>query len=195
MMSFTWMKPDLSFRGRRPRNLYHHSAASLTGLEIPRYARNDSRRWSVIPRHEVPRNLWHRWVALLAAVKAGALPQKMGTSCTACVPRFARNDNSREWCNVSKQYYVYLMASKSHVLYVGLTNDLQRRVEQHKQKLVEGFTARYNITRLVYYEVTNDVHVALAREKEIKGWRRSKKVALIESVNPTWRDLSDDWHE
>jgi putative endonuclease len=87
------------------------------------------------------------------------------------------------------------MASKSHVLYVGLTNDLQRRVEQHKQKLVEGFTARYNITRLVYYEVTNDVHVALAREKEIKGWRRSKKVALIESVNPTWRDLSDDWHE
>jgi len=96
---------------------------------------------------------------------------------------------------VSKQYYVYLMASKSHVLYVGLTNDLQRRVEQHKQKLVEGFTARYNITRLVYYEVTNDVHVALAREKEIKGWRRSKKVALIESVNPTWRDLSDDWHE
>ena len=96
---------------------------------------------------------------------------------------------------MSKQYYVYLMASKSHVLYVGLTNDLQRRVEQHKQKLVEGFTARYNITRLVYYEVTNDVHVALAREKEIKGWRRSKKVALIESVNPAWRDLSDDWYE
>jgi putative endonuclease len=94
-----------------------------------------------------------------------------------------------------KQYYVYLMASKSRVLYVGVTNDLQRRVEQHKQKLVEGFTARYNITRLVYYEVTNDVHAALAREKEIKGWRRSKKVALIESVNPTWRDLSDDWHE
>jgi putative endonuclease len=96
---------------------------------------------------------------------------------------------------VSKQYYVYIMASKSRVLYVGVTNDLQRRVEQHKQKLVESFTARYNITRLVYYEVTNNVHAALAREKEIKGWRRSKKVALIESVNPTWRDLSDDWHE
>jgi len=87
------------------------------------------------------------------------------------------------------------MASKSRVLYVGVTNDLQRRVEQHKQKLVEGFSARYNITRLVYYEVTNNVHAALAREKEIKGWRRSKKVALIESVNPAWRDLSDDWYE
>ena len=96
---------------------------------------------------------------------------------------------------MSKQYYVYIMASKSRVLYVGVTNDLQRRVEQHKQKLVEGFSARYNITRLVYYEVTNNVHAALAREKEIKGWRRSKKVALIESVNPAWRDLSDDWYE
>jgi putative endonuclease len=94
---------------------------------------------------------------------------------------------------VSKQYYVYLLASRSRVLYVGVTGDLQRRVGQHKQKLVEGFTQRYNVTMLVYYEVTNDVHVALAREKQIKGWRRSKKVALIESMNPEWKDLSSEW--
>ncbi len=92
-----------------------------------------------------------------------------------------------------KQYYVYIMASRSRVLYVGMTNDLQRRVEQHKQKLIEGFTQRYNVTRLVYYEVTNDVHAAIAREKQIKGWRRSKKTELIESVNPTWSDLSEEW--
>ena len=94
---------------------------------------------------------------------------------------------------MSKQYYVYSMASKSRVLHVGMTNDLQRRVEQHKQKLVEGFTQKYNVTRLVYYETTNDVHAAIAREKQIKGWRRSKKVELIESTNPTWNDLSDEW--
>jgi len=94
---------------------------------------------------------------------------------------------------VSKQYYVYIMASKSRVLYVGVTNNLQRRVEQHKQKLVEGFTRKYNVTRLVYYEMTNDVHAALAREKQIKSWRRSKKIELIESVNPTWQDLSEEW--
>ena len=94
---------------------------------------------------------------------------------------------------MSKQYYVYIMASRSRVLYVGMTNDLQRRVEQHKQKLIEGFTQRYNITRLVYYEVTNDVHAALAREKQIKSWRRSKKTDLIESVNPAWKDLSETW--
>ena len=77
---------------------------------------------------------------------------------------------------MSKQYYVYIMASRSHVLYVGVANDLLRRVEQHKQKVVEGFTQKYNVTRLVYYEMTNDVHVVLNREKEIKagfGRRRS----------------------
>jgi putative endonuclease len=84
------------------------------------------------------------------------------------------------------------MASYSRVIYVGMTNDLRRRVEQHRQKLVEGFTQKYNVTRLVYCEVTEDVHAALACEKQIKAWRRSKKVALIESMNPTWNDLSDD---
>jgi putative endonuclease len=94
---------------------------------------------------------------------------------------------------VSKQYYVYIMASKSRVLYVGVANNLLRRVEQHKQKVVEGFTRKYNVTRLVYYEMTNDVRAALAREKQIKSWRRSKKIELIESVNPVWNDLSEEW--
>jgi putative endonuclease len=94
--------------------------------------------------------------------------------------------------NMSKQYYVYIMASKSRVLYVGVTNNLQRRVEQHKQKVVEGFTRKYNVTRLVYHEMTSDVRAVLAREKQIKSWRRSKKIELIESVNPVWDDLSEE---
>ncbi len=104
--------------------------------------------------------------------------------------RFAQNDRFENMC---KQYYVYIMASRSRVLYAGVTNDLQRRVEQHKQKVVEGFTQKYNVTQLVYYEMTNDIHVALNREKEIKGWLRKKKIALIESVNPQWKDLSEEW--
>ena len=93
---------------------------------------------------------------------------------------------------LTKRYYVYIMASYSRVIYVGMTNDLRRRVEQHRQKLVEGFTQKYNVTRLIYYEMVEDVHAALAREKQIKAWRRSKKVVLIESVNLTWKDLSDE---
>jgi len=92
-----------------------------------------------------------------------------------------------------KEYFVYIMASASGTLYTGVTGDLERRVAEHKQKLIPGFTARYNITRLVYYESTPDVRSAIAREKQIKGWLRAKKVALIESVNPQWRDLSEDW--
>jgi len=80
----------------------------------------------------------------------------------------------------------------STVIYTGVTNNLERRVQQHKQRPVRGFTRGYNVTRLVYYEVTNDIRAAIAREKEIKGWLRAKKVALIESINPTWQDLSDD---
>ena len=93
------------------------------------------------------------------------------------------------------QYYVYIMASRSRTLYTGVTNDLERRVFEHKEKLVPGFTTWYNIERLVYFETTEDVQAAIAREKQIKGWTRQKKVALIESVNPTWKDLSSDWHE
>ncbi len=94
-----------------------------------------------------------------------------------------------------KEYYVYIMTNRSGTLYTGVTGDLEARVHQHKQKLVPGFTSRYNITRLVYFESTTDVHAALAREKEIKAWRRDKKTKLIESANPDWRDLSDGWYQ
>ncbi len=93
-----------------------------------------------------------------------------------------------------RTYYVYIMASRSRTLYTGVTRDLTRRVSEHKQKLVPGFTSRYNISRLVYYQDFRDVRAAIAREKEIKAWRRSKKIALIESSNPTWADLSEGWY-
>ena len=76
-----------------------------------------------------------------------------------------------------------------------MTNDLQRRVYQHKNKLIEGFTTKYNVNRLVYYETFGDVRDAIAREKQIKGWLRKKKIALIESTNPKWQDLSEEWVE
>jgi putative endonuclease len=85
------------------------------------------------------------------------------------------------------------MTNKSRTLYTGVTNDLERQVYEHKQKLVPGFTARYNIDRLVYYEATEDVNAAISREKQIKGWMRAKKIALIESMNPQWADLSARW--
>jgi putative endonuclease len=92
-----------------------------------------------------------------------------------------------------KTFHVYLLASRTRVLYVGVTSDLTRRIWQHKQKAIPGFTARYNIDRLVHAEETGDALAAIAREKQIKGWLRAKKVALIEAENPDWRDLSDDW--
>lgn len=91
-------------------------------------------------------------------------------------------------------YYVYIMTNKSRTLYTGVTNNLERRVHEHKEKIVSGFTSKYNITRLVYFEETNDVSIAIAREKQVKGWLRARKIALIESVNPEWRDLSEDWY-
>ncbi len=91
------------------------------------------------------------------------------------------------------KYYVYIMTNKSRTLYTGVTNDLERRVYEHKQKLVPGFTAKYNTTRLVYFEVTQDVQAAIAREKQIKGWLRRKKISLIESLNSEWKDLSIGW--
>jgi len=94
-----------------------------------------------------------------------------------------------------KQYYVYIMSNRSKTLYTGVNNDLQRRVFEHKQKLIDGFTRKYNIALLVYYEVTSDVSSAIGREKQIKGWLRSKKLALVESTNPGWKDLSEGWHE
>ena len=91
-----------------------------------------------------------------------------------------------------KQYFVYIMTNRSKTLYIGVTNDLQRRVYEHKQKAVPGFTTKYNISSLVYYESTNDVREALAREKQLKGWLRIKKIRLIESTNPEWKDLSEE---
>ena len=78
-------------------------------------------------------------------------------------------------------------------MYVGVTNDLQRRIYEHREKNVKGFTEKYNIKKLVYYEQTSDIEVALNREKEIKKWRREKKDRLVEKINPSWRDLSDDF--
>ena len=88
------------------------------------------------------------------------------------------------------QYYVYIMASQSGVLYTGVTNDLNRRVAEHKEGLIPGFTRKYKVNRLVYYESTPDVNAAIAREKQIKRWRREKKTSLIETINRGWDDLA-----
>jgi putative endonuclease len=91
-------------------------------------------------------------------------------------------------------YYVYVMTNLSRTLYTGVTNDLERRVYEHKHGLTPGFTKRYRLTRLAYYEETDDAASAIRREKQIKGWLRRKKIALIESANPEWRDLAEDWY-
>ena len=91
------------------------------------------------------------------------------------------------------QYHVYIMSNASRTLYTGVTNDIARRVCEHKQKLVPSFTSKYNVTSLVFAEATHDVRAAIVRERQIKGWRRSKKIALIESLNPEWDDLSEAW--
>ena len=96
---------------------------------------------------------------------------------------------------LTRHYYVYIMTNHSGTLYTGVTNDLHRRVYEHKQELVRGFTQKYKITQLVYFEETPDVKAAIAREKQIKGWLRSKKIALIESPNPQWQDLSEGWYD
>jgi putative endonuclease len=90
-------------------------------------------------------------------------------------------------------YHVYILASASGVLYTGITNFLERRVRQHKAKLVDGFTKQYDVTRLVYYEPHGQPKSAIRREKQIKSWRREKKLALIRSMNPKFRDLSEDF--
>lgn len=94
-----------------------------------------------------------------------------------------------------RTYWVYIMASRSRVLYTGVTNDLGRRVHEHKQSLIAGFTQRYRITRLVYFEEYADIRDAIAREKQIKGWVRSRKIKLIEERNPTWDDLAEGFEK
>jgi len=97
----------------------------------------------------------------------------------------------------SRRFFVYIMTNgpKGATLYIGITGDLRRRVWQHKNKAAPGFTSRYNLTKLVYYEHFIYPDAAIDREKEIKGWRRSKKIALIESMNPRWEDLAQGWYD
>ena len=90
------------------------------------------------------------------------------------------------------QYFVYIATNGSKTLYTGVTNDLPRRMFEHRNSLIPGFTSKYRIDRLVYFETTSDVRAAIAREKQIKGWRRERKVALIETSNPKWADLSKE---
>lgn len=93
-----------------------------------------------------------------------------------------------------KEYCVYILTSRNdRVMYIGVTNDLTRRIYEHKQELIEGFTKRYHVHKLVYYEMTSDVKIAIEREKQLKHWVRAKKNALVETMNPEWKDLSEDW--
>jgi len=92
-----------------------------------------------------------------------------------------------------RQYFTYIMSSPGGTLYTGVTNNIVNRVLTHKQKQQSGFTQKYNVTRLVYYELSQSINSAIAREKEIKGWKRAKKITLIESMNPKWSDLAEDW--
>jgi len=95
-----------------------------------------------------------------------------------------------------KSYYVYILTNwNDRVLYVGVTNNLERRIWEHQTGAVEGFTKKYKIKKLVYFEETGDVSAAIEREKEIKRWRREKKNALVNLMNPGWKDLSEEWKE
>lgn len=90
-------------------------------------------------------------------------------------------------------YFVYILANNTLMLYIGVTNSLESRVIQHKQKLMPGYTCRYNITRLLYFEEFRDIRDAIAREKRLKGWRRARKIELVRSRNPRLADLAEDW--
>ena len=90
-------------------------------------------------------------------------------------------------------YYTYIVASRTRVLYIGVTGNIVARMVQHKTKRFEGFTADYNCNRLVWFERYGDIRAAIGREKQLKGWTRAKKLALIEKLNPTWMDLSENW--
>jgi len=93
-----------------------------------------------------------------------------------------------------KQYYIYILTNKSNrVLYIGMTNNLERRMFEHKNKLIEGFSKKYNLTELVYYEVTEDVNSAIRREKQLKNWHRGWKMNLVKEFNPNWKDLSTEF--
>jgi putative endonuclease len=92
------------------------------------------------------------------------------------------------------RYFVYILASHSGTLYIGVTGNLRRRIWQHKQHAIAGFTETYDVTRLLYFETFHEVLQAIAREKQLKGWRRAKKIELLETKNPKWEDLSREWY-
>lgn len=93
-------------------------------------------------------------------------------------------------------YYVYMMTNKRmNVLYIGVTSNLEYRVYEHKNKLLRGFTQRYHVNALVWYEEYDDMYEAIAREKQLKGWTRTKKEKLIRELNPIWRDMSEGWYD
>lgn len=93
-----------------------------------------------------------------------------------------------------RNYFVYILTNTAHtVLYTGVTADLTRRMYEHRNGVADGFTKRYHVHQLIYFEQTDDVYAAISREKEIKGWRREKKIALISRMNPKWIDLAQDW--
>ena len=99
-----------------------------------------------------------------------------------------------EFKQMSKTYYIYLVTNwNNKVLYTGVTNNLERRIYQHKNKLIEGFTEKYNVNKLVYFEQSTDINSAITREKEITKWRREKKNKLVENTNKSWEDLSEQW--
>ena len=122
------------------------------------------------------------------------VPLPHHTDCFAPIESGSRNDTVEEtFIEVEKQYYVYIMTNhKNTVVYTGVTNDLHRRVYEHKNKVVEGFTKRYNLTRLVYYELCGDIEGAIIREKQIKAGSRQDKMNLVDSVNRDWHDLYDE---
>jgi len=95
----------------------------------------------------------------------------------------------------AKSYFVYIVGSLSGTLYIGVTSRPEQRIFEHKQHLQKGFTSKYDVDRLLYYESYDEIGKAIDREKQLKGWRREKKVALIEALNPHWEDLSQGWYE
>src|SRR5262249_955433 len=109
--------------------------------------------------------------------------------------RSRMNSKPRDLHLRTRTYYVYIMASRSLNLYTGITNSIYRRALQHKRGEIDGFTKRYNINPLVYYEVFHQVGNAIGREKQIKSWTRAKRIALIKTKNPTWLDLAEGWGE
>ena len=109
-------------------------------------------------------------------------------------PLLSFRSGARNLNPIMHNYYVYILTNwNNKVLYVGVTNNLELRLQEHRMKLLPGFTEKYNVNKLVYFEETQDIVAALEREKEIKKWRREKKDALVAGSNPDWKDLSDGW--